>query len=365
MDLKKAFDCLHYSALHKILSNIGIIGTAHSLIMNYLTNRKQFVSCDGKDSELQDISFGIPQGSVLGPLLFNIYANGIFDLNLNGQIQLFADDTALIYGERDFNTLKRKMTEDITRLSSWLSNLNLHINFEKTKFIIFKLNTSNYRNAFYSIKIGQNTILATNNYCYLGLEIDNLMSWSLHIETVCNKISKYVFLLKRLRFTLNKSTLFMFYHAFIYSRILYMLPIWGQAAKTHISCVQYLQNKAIKFINFLHPLTATNSLYSEPILSIHQLYIFESIFLIFKMKNNFIRTNFPLIPNFQVTGRNTRTSSHIRLPPYRSRIAQKSIFYNGISLFNSLPDSIKLVTGIAEFKKLARSHVATTYPIVN
>jgi hypothetical protein len=100
VDLRKAFDCLKYSSLELILHNLGIRSDAKKLLMSYLTNRQQFVVCNGVQSSMSLVVGGVPQGSVLGPLLFLLYINGIFDLKLNGFVQLYADDMALVYGQK-------------------------------------------------------------------------------------------------------------------------------------------------------------------------------------------------------------------------------------------------------------------------
>lgn len=163
----------------------------------------------------------------------------------------------MVYGEKDINTLKRSIAEDLTQLSTWLSNLNLHLNTQKTKFIAFKQNAFSRSVAYSPISLGADSIHHTLSYCYLGLNIDFDLKWINHIDMVASNISKYMYLLKKIRHSLNKTTLYMFYHAFIFSRLISMLPIWGNAAKTHLLCLQYLQNKALKFINFLPHRTPT------------------------------------------------------------------------------------------------------------
>ncbi len=107
-----------------------------------------------------------------------------------GFIKLYAEDTALVYGEKDFKTLKSKMVEDLNKLIPWLKSLNLFINFDKTKYIIFSKNFSSTRDRFDRIKIGFDTISRTNTYNYLGLLNDEKLNWSAHIHNLCSKISK-------------------------------------------------------------------------------------------------------------------------------------------------------------------------------
>jgi hypothetical protein len=365
VDLRKAFDCLRYSTLSEILHNIGIRGHARLLLMSYLSNRQQFVACDGAQSSLKQVLGGIPQGSVLGPLLFLLYINGIFDLKLNGSVQLYADDMALVYGQSQFHLLKKNMCEDLSILIPWLSSINFTINFKKTKFIIFRSARTDLSSIFLSINFHNNTIHSTPDYDYLGLTIDQRLTWSNHVAKIARKIAFYVYQLRRIRHSINKKTLEMIYSAYIKSHLTYLLPLWGSAADVHMKCLQVLQNKAIKFLRFLPSDTPSQSLYGDSMLSMRQLYRYESAFLIHKMHKNLIKCNFPLTDNFSITGRNTRSASHLRIPHFLTVSAQRTLFYNGLQIYNSVPDSIKSLRSVSEFKSMLRAHVSRTIPPIH
>jgi hypothetical protein len=362
VDLRKAFDCLKYSTLGNILRDIGIQSQALNLIMSYLTNRKQYVVCDGARSDLLEVVGGIPQGSVLGPLLFILYINGIFNLKLNGFIQLYADDMAMVFGEKQYSSLKQKMTEDLATIIPWLASINLSINFKKTKFIVFRSAQTNTETIFHNIVYQNNTISATSEYEYLGLTIDKFMTWASHISKVSRKISFFVYQLKRIRHSINKKTLEMVYSAYIKSRLTYLLPIWGSAADSYIKCLQVLQNKAIKFMRFLPADTRSATLYNNTFLSMKQLYRYECTFLIHKIRMNLIKCNVPLLTNFAVTGRNTRSAHLLRVPQFRTNQAQRTIFYSGLELYNSLPNELKSTLSTSAFKIRLKTHVSQNFP---
>jgi hypothetical protein len=315
------------------------------------------VCCDGAKGDMMNISHGVPQGSILGPTLFIIYINDIFTLRINGHVQLYADDTALVYSEKDFSSLQRKMTMDLQTLLPWLERRNLLLNFDKTKFILFKRKNMNLANIFHTITINNRIICSVSEYDFLGLRIDENINWSPHISMLCSRISPTVGLLKKIRYSLNYSSLKMIYFAFIHTKLTYLLPIWCTAPATYINCLKYLQNKAIKHIKYLPYDSPTAQLYSEEFLSLSQQSDFDSILLIHKMKTKVMKCNFPIITNYEITGRNTRSSSLLRQPNYLSVVAQKSIFFKGLLLFNSLPDNIKNAQPISSFKRNLLSYI--------
>jgi hypothetical protein len=194
LDIRKAFDCLNHKSLIIILQKIGFEENALKLLANYLVNRKQFVVINDIDSTYGLIRRGVPQGSVLGPLLFTIYINNIFKLQLHGKPQCFADDTVLVYAENDFTILKQKMEQDLQTLHTWLNMMSLSLNIEKTKFILFRRKNQNLDNIFDTITIenidNPEIIACTKTYNYLGLIIDECLTFSNHIKKVIRWYSK-------------------------------------------------------------------------------------------------------------------------------------------------------------------------------
>lgn len=333
------------------------------MISNYLEDRRQFVYVNNTASEVGQIKSGVPQGSVLGPLLFLIYINGIFKLKLHSHIQLYADDVALVLGESNLSSLKQKMEEDIRVINSWVTSMKLSLNFNKSKFILFKRKNADMTNNFDTILVNDNCISSVEHFDYLGLRIDENLNWQHHIKKVCSKISPYVFGLRKARYCLNNQTMQMLYNSYVHSHIIYLLPIWGNAPLTYLNSLQFLQNKILKIIRFLSHDTPTQTLYSRNLLSINQQFIYESIFLIYKMLNGFSKTSFNFTTNLAATGRTTRSAMHFQLPNFRTNIAKTSIFYEGLKQFNSLPNSMKS-TPISNFKNKLKIYVFDTTSIL-
>jgi hypothetical protein len=359
LDIRKAFDCVMYDILKIDLYNLGITDLALDLLCSYLHDRRQFVMMDNIASANCNITNGVPQGSVLGPILFLIYINGIFSLKLHGTLQCFADDTAITYGEKDLVTLRRKMTEDLSSIQDWLFQRNLQLNTSKTKFMIFK-KSSVYEEQFFSVQFNDTSISSVQSYNYLGLHIDELLSFGEHVKEILRMISPYVHILKKIRYTLDKKSLELLYYAYIHSKLTYLLPIWSSSSNKLLSTLLFAQNKALRTIYFRPWLYPTKLLYSN-ILSINQLKVYESIMLIHKIKNGLLKSNLQFQTNALTSKRNTRTSQNLRPPNYRSSFGQKSVIYNGINLYNGLPDEIKKCSQLSMFKSKLKKYVASSF----
>jgi hypothetical protein len=200
---------------------------------------------------------------------------------------------AMVYDADNNAQLKNIILQDLDILIPWLKSRILFINYSKSKFIHFKRPNQNNLDSFISIGRGSNKMFACNSYDYLGLVIDEKLSWTPHIEKVSTKISPIIAILKKIRYSVDLRTLEIIYNSFINSHLTYLLPIWGSASNTRIIQSRTLQNRALKFMRFLpfdHP---TANLYSQKQLSLCQLYHFESILLIYKMiHNTYVKVQF-------------------------------------------------------------------------
>ena len=137
IDLKKAFDTVNHKILLTKMEHYGVRGVTLDWFASYLTGRKQFVYLNGESSELKDVSCGVPQGSVLGPLLFLMYINVLPNVSDKLNFYLFADDTNIYYESKDLQNLEHVMNNELKHLSLWLKVNRLALNINKTNFLIF------------------------------------------------------------------------------------------------------------------------------------------------------------------------------------------------------------------------------------
>ena len=176
IDLQKAFDTFNYSILLQKLSHYGIRGTPLLWFQSYLTDRQQYVSINNHSSQLGGITCGVPQGSVLGPLLFLIYINDLPNVSKVLSFFLFADDTNIYYESENIIKLRDKINKELLKVKSWLEINKLALNIEKTSFVIFHSSRKKLTNDI-QIKFGKKPVTRAKYVKFLGVLMDEHLSW--------------------------------------------------------------------------------------------------------------------------------------------------------------------------------------------
>ena len=240
LDLQKAFDTVDHKKLLEKSERYGLRGTAYTLIKNYLENRKLSVKIEDKKSNHLLMFHGIPQGTILGPLLYSIYCNEMVNANIKGELVAYADDTVIINTDDSWDLVYRKATHDLAKIAGILSNDNLMLNVNKTKFITFNKNKAGssldhpliIHNNSCSLKQYncdcRNTIEKVDSIKYLGLHIDFNMKWKTHTKALAQKLGKIKYILKVLSGFLQQIQLKQVYFAFAQSIIGYGIIAWGE-----------------------------------------------------------------------------------------------------------------------------------------
>lgn len=355
IDVAKAFDSISHETLLYKLKKMGIRGKANSLIEEYLFGRKQRVQFVEHFSSFQDVKHGTPQGSALSSLLFLIYVNDCLDLELDGQIQMYADDTLIIYSCQNPQQLHQHMEKDIRKINNWMYNNDMSFNASKTKYILFKTQRQDTYD-LPAILINNVEIQQTDQMKYLGLIIDEHLSWKPHISYLKKLLKPYLYVLKQTRYLMHVNTKKSLYFSYIHSHLSYMTALWGYANLTELENLQILQNKAIRNIFWMEYRTMTTNdiMKVNKILNVYQLVQFNSLDLIHKLKHNLIKNNIDL-PTFKnIHGYETRGRNDFIIPRTRGNILYNSCLAKGLSSYNLLPSHIKQELNVKKFKQSLR-----------
>lgn len=310
LDLKKAFDTVSFSILVRKLEQIGIRGIQLSIFKDYLTNRKQRVKLDEECiSEDISVSCGIPQGSVLGPTLFLIYVNDLCNMNIkNAKIFSYADDTAIVFSGTSWAETKVYTEQGLAQISKWLKNNLLTLNTSKTHYLCCSIKNQRQPKHDFQIKIHSCDDIKNNKACncplidkvdqikYLGVIVDQRLSWYPQIEQISLKIRKFNWMFRSLRHlaptnirisnTVSKNLLNQIYTTLVQSVIVYCIPVWGGAYKSHFIEVERAQRALLKIMYFKKKCFPTSDLYQvSEVLSVRKLYILHTILKIHKTIN--------------------------------------------------------------------------------
>ena len=244
VDLRKAFDTVDHAILLCKLEKYGVRGLPLKLLECYLTNRLQQTILNGTKSGPENIICGVPQGSTLGPLLFLIYINDMHhscDLNLN----LFADDSYFSCSSWSPKTLESRINKEMDKVLTWLNVNKLTINLDKTSYMIVTNKKINYN---FNINFGNQLISRCTQANYLGVIIDEKLTWKYHIQTVKRKLASGCWALYKLRPFVNQATLRKVYFSLIYSVLQYCISCWGHTSKCYLEPLNVLNRRALRII---------------------------------------------------------------------------------------------------------------------
>ena len=247
LDLNKAFDTANHRILISKLRKYGIKGHTLQWFERYLKNRKPFVQIKNFKSQIKSPTCGVPQGSILSPLLFILYINDLTNVSDVLFPILFADDTS-VYIEADKESdLIKTLNEELAKLNIWLNANKLTINIAKSHYMVF--HRGRRKSNICSPILNNVSLERVQCTKFLGIIIDDGLKWTNHISYIKNKIAKGFGIILRARNFFNKKTLLNLYHAFIFLYLIYCVEIWGNAANIYLDPLIKLQKKTSELLH--------------------------------------------------------------------------------------------------------------------
>ena len=254
-DITKCFDTINHAILLKKMYFYGFNDHTSKWFQSYLNKREQIVSCRNQLSGKCQLQIGVPQGSVLGPLLFLIYVNDINRHVHLGSCSIYADDTLIYCTGNNITELKYNIQKCVTVVHEWYESNKLVINTSKSNVMLLTTRQmlSNMRDTALNVFIGNHKLVThklpqCNSIKYLGVDIDNVLSWNLQTDSISKKLVFIISRLSRLKPVLPSQMLMYIYTSIIQPKIDYAISIWGYTTAHNINKVQRLQNRAARIL---------------------------------------------------------------------------------------------------------------------
>ena len=348
LDFSKAFDTVNHSILLSKMEHYGIRGNALNWFKSYLSKRYQFVTYDEEKSSTKEVICGVPQGSILGPLLFLIYINDLSNICEFMMPLLFADDTNLFNSGKDSDKVQREVLSDLEKISEWLKVNKLSLNIKKTHFMVFT--TKNSPIPKINIKIDGHPIDEVLKTKFLGVIIDNQLTWKHHIHYICGKIAKGIGIVIKARKLLDQQTLLSLYYSFVYPYLQYCNHVWGKTYDIHLKKLFILQKRIVRIIAGVKPREHTEKLFIKfdmlTIFQINHYLIAKFMYQVYHKKTlGVFITMFNV--NSNVHRYNTRQVNHFHLEKPKKELRKSSIKYRGAIIWNNIL-SLKFSTDVKE-----------------
>ena len=347
-DLSKAFDYMPHGLLLAKLKAYGVSRGACNLLISYLSNRKQRVRIIGGCSDWAIINRGVPQGSVLGPLLFNIFLNDLFYFGIDSKICNYADDNHLSNSRKSADGLKSILELDASRAVCWFNANNMDANPDKFQFIAMDRSGP----IDLSISIDGNIIRSSDSMKVLGVTLDSKLNFDEHVSNICSKASAQINVLKRLSRYLNQNNRTKIYQSFITAKFTYCPAAWIFCGKQNSNKLERLQERALRFV-----FKDSKSSYDELLrrgnfLSLAALRLKFLAIEVYKSVNGLNPQYLNELFCLKDTNYNFRDSLKLKQDRFDTmKSGYKSFKYYGSKLWNAIPIEIKSAKSLNIFKR--------------
>ena len=350
MDLSKAFDCLPHCLTICKLKAYGLSTNSFKLIASYLYKRKQRVKINAVRSDWEDLNKGIPQGSILGPLIFNIFLNDIFYFVNTGSIYNYADDNYVSVQHEELGLVEKVLKQETLQLVKWFSDNALEANPNKFQGILFN---RGHNVSSMQLQVNDNDISFVSSIHALGICIDDKLNFNDHVDRICSKAACQVSALQRLTSVLDFPSRKAIYNSFISSHFNYCPTVWFFTTRASIQKVEHIQERALRFVLRDSSSEYNTLLYKANVDSFRLNSLKKMVIEIFKIVNEFAPSYLSTIFEMSQSPYDMRDKSRLVQPKVNSTsYGLESFKYYGSHIWNLLPMHIKSAMSLPEFKEL-------------
>lgn len=366
LDLSKAFDSIDHQRLLEKLRNLNIPDPTLAWFQSYLTDRTQCVRIQNSLSNYLTIKHGVPQGSILGPLLFNLYINDLPSVCQTCNVESYVDDSKLYisFSNKDVNGGLDNLRHDLNRVASWCCENRLLINPGKTKFCVFGSDRMLAQTFIPPITFLGKELLVIDSVKDLGMIIDKHLSFNEHTDALASELMGKLAMISRIRHLFDKSTLFIVINSLVFTKLYYCSSVWSGTSKSNIAKLQQVQNFAARLLSgkrkYGH---ITPTLKELRLLPVSEAFKLRDAVQMFKCMNN--QAPSYLINMFQkrsqIHNYNTRNTNNLNLARCRTALAQNSFSYRGAVLWNSLPSELRNLSSLNTLKHNLRSYLLSSW----
>ena len=364
LDLSKAFDTINHDILLSKLSHYGVRGSAFEWFKSHLSGRTKFTSFNNHDSTSHDIICGVPQGSILGPLLFILYLNDIVYSSKLFTFYVFSDDINLLASHKNLRTLIHSINNDLGHVSTWFKANKLSLNINKTNFMLFKNKHDNRHVPAFNITIDNTDIVRVPHTKFLGIILDECLTWKQHTTYIANiAVSKYTGILYRLKGILPSTTLFTLYNSLVLPHLMYCNIIWSDRNNTSLGIIHIKQKKSVRICTNSHCLAHSPPLFADlNTLTVQDINKLQTALICTNITTIFCLIYLQITLLKQILFMVIIPDSPMYRPCYlNTHLANNCIKRQGPLIWGSVPQNIRDSTSVFSFKTKFKAELISRY----